>query len=111
MKPVIGRGAAVVAALMLAGCGSVKVRQIVSNPAKYHNREVSVEGTVKRAYGIPFGGYYQVEDDTGRIHVIANGPVPPAGSSVRVKGTVTSGLMVMGQGFGTTLRERDHRVR
>ena len=99
-------------AVMLAtGCGAVKIRQIAANPGKYNNRDVRVEGTVTRSAGIPIAGYYSVRDDTGTIHVLANGPVPPRGSEVRVKGRVTSGVTVMGRGFGTLLHERDHKLR
>jgi len=107
------RGKSYVTAVLLlaAGCGSVKIRQIANNPAKYHNRDVRVEGTVTRSAGIPIGGYYSVRDDTGTIHVLANGMVPPRGSEVRVKGRVTSGVTVMGRGFGALLHERDHKVK
>ena len=97
--------------LLLAGCGAVKIRQIVNNPARYQNREVRVAGTVTRSFGIPVAGYYQVRDDTGSIHVLANGPVPPSGSDVAVKGRVTSGVVVLGRGFAVTLREREHWIR
>jgi len=97
--------------LLAAACGPVKIRNIAGNPAKYHNREVRVNGVVTRSYGIPIGGYYQVNDGTGTLHVLANGPTPPSGSEVSVKGVVTGGVTVMGHNFATTMREREHRLR
>ncbi len=97
-------------AVMLSGC-AVKIGKINGNPGYYHNREVRVSGVVTRSASVPVAGYYQVDDGTGTIHVLANGPAPPRGTDVRVKGTVTSGVTVLGRGFGTSLRERERRVR
>jgi hypothetical protein len=113
MKGLCARKAlfAAVLAAVLSSCGPVKIRKIVANPGHYHNREVRVSGVVTRSHSVPIAGYYQVDDGTGTIHVLSNGPAPPQGVDVTVKGTVTSGVTVMGRGFGTALREREHRVR
>jgi hypothetical protein len=97
----------VLGGLVLSGCGSVKIRQIVQDPVRYNNKDVSVQGRVTRSVGIIVAGAYTVDDGTGKITVISNRPVPPNGADVRVKGTVQSGVTLMGRSFGTTLRERD----
>jgi hypothetical protein len=101
----------VLVALVLSGCGSVKIRQIVQDPVRYHNKNVRVDGLVTRSTGIIVAGAYTVDDGTGRITVLSNRPVPPRGAKVSVNGTVQSGVSLMGRTFGTTLRERDVRVR
>ena len=98
------------AALLLSACGSVRIRQVLSDPARYNNRDVRVDGRVLRAAGIPLGGAYQVDDGTGSILVISRGPVPASGSRVAVKGRVRSGVTLMDRSFGTTLEARDVKV-
>ena len=39
------------------------------------------------------------------------GGVPAKGARVKVDGKVTPGVNVLGKSFGTTIRERDHKVR
>jgi hypothetical protein len=104
-------GIALFGGLILSGCGSVKIRQIVQDPMRYNNKDVSVEGKVTRSVGVIVAGAYTVDDGTGKITVISNRPVPPSGADVKVKGTVQSGVSLMGRSFGTTLRERDVDIR
>jgi hypothetical protein len=105
------QSAVVVSALVISACGSVKIRQIVNDPVRYHNKNVRVDGTVTRSTGIIVAGAYTVDDGTGRITVLSNRPVPPRGANVSVKGTVQSGVSLLGRTFGTTLRENEVKVR
>ena len=95
----------------LTGCGTVKIRQLVHNPARYQNRTVNIEGNVTRTTGAVVAGAYQVDDGTGRITVLSMRPIPPRGSTVRVKGEFTSGVQVLNRSFGNVIRERDVNVR
>jgi hypothetical protein len=99
------------ATLWLAGCGSVKIGRILNEPTRYHNRDVQVEGTVSNSFGAVVAGAYQVDDGTGKIYVVSAGPVPQKGSRVKVDGMVATGVTVMGRSFGTTIRERKHKIR
>lgn len=99
------------AALMLVGCGTTKIGRIVQDPTRYQNRNVTVEGRVTNSVGAFVAGVYQVEDETGKIYVFSSGGVPTKGARVQVKGNVTPGINVLGRSFGTTIRERDHKVR
>jgi hypothetical protein len=100
------------AAMLLSSCGgSVKIGNIIANPTKYQNRNVTVNGTVTNSFGAIVAGVYQVQDDTGTIYVISSGGIPTKGSRVRVAGTVQSGVTIGGRTFGTTLRQRDVDVR
>jgi hypothetical protein len=99
------------AALLLSGCGSTKIGRIMADPTRYHNRNVSVEGRVTNVVGAFVAGLYEVEDDTGKIYVLSSRGVPAKGVRVKVDGNVTPGLNVMGKSWGTTIRERDHKVK
>jgi hypothetical protein len=97
--------------LLLAGCGSTKIGRVLADPARYNNRNVTVEGRVTQSVGAFIAGVYQVEDETGKIYVLSSRGVPSKGVRVKVEGTVTPGLSLMGKSIGTTIRERDHKVR
>ena len=98
-------------ALLLTGCGSTRIGRILSDPARYQSRNVTVEGRVTQSVGAFVAGVYEVEDDSGKIYVLSNRGVPSKGARVKVSGNVTPGVSVMGRNFGTTIRERDHRVK
>jgi hypothetical protein len=99
------------AALLLTGCGTMRIGRILQDPARYSNRNVTVEGNVTNVVGAVVAGVYQVDDGTGKIYVLSSRGVPTRGARVKVNGTVTPGINVMGASFGTTIRERDHKVR
>src|SRR3954449_9676421 len=99
------------ASLLLTGCGTVRISRILADPARYHNRSVTVQGRVTSVAGALNMGVYQVDDGSGKIYVISNRGVPSRDARVKVAGTVTPGVNVMGMSVGTAIRERDHRVR
>lgn len=98
-------------ALGLAGCGPTRIGRIINDPARYQNRGVTVEGRVTNVVGALNMGVYEVDDGTGKIYVVSNRGVPGKNTRVKVEGTVTPGLNIMGRSFGTAIRARDHRVR
>lgn len=99
------------AGLLLAGCGSVKIGRLRAEPYRYQNRTVRVDGTVTNSFSALVAGFYEVQDDTGKIYVISNGSAPPKGTRVNVKGTLMNGLTVGSRSFGTAIRERGRRSR
>jgi hypothetical protein len=107
----MGSLAAAAAAVLLAGCGSVRIARINADPSRYQNRQVSVTGTVVNAVGLMGTGGYKVDDGTGTIAVISSTGVPSSGSRVTVTGTVMSAGVVLGRPIGTAIRERHHRIR
>lgn len=102
---------AMAAALVLSGCGTVRIGRILADPSRYQNRSVAVEGRVTNVVGALNVGVYQVDDGTGKIFVVSNRGVPTRDARVKVDGTVTPGVNIMGRSLGTAIRERDHRVR
>jgi hypothetical protein len=99
------------AALLLTGCGSTRIGRILADPARYQNRNVTVEGRVTNVVGAFVAGVYEVEDESGKIYVLSSRGVPTKGARVKVEGNVTPGVNVMGRSFGTTIRESNHKVR
>jgi hypothetical protein len=98
-------------ALLLAGCGSVKIARINADPSRYRNRTVQVSGRVVNSVGVLGTGGYQIEDETGKIYVLSRTGVPSRGSQVTVKGKVSPGVEVLGTPVGVAIREQQHRVK
>lgn len=101
----------IAAGLVISGCGTTRIGRVLSDPMRYQNRNVAVEGTVTSSVGAFVAGLYQVDDGTGKIYVVSNRGVPQKGARVKVSGNVTPGLSFMGKSWGTAIRERDHKVR
>ena len=105
-----------VAVVLLAGCNNrTKISSILDRPDRYLNREVLIGGTVTKTYAVDLiiaeAGAYQVDDGTGKIWVTTKNGVLKEGQNVGVKGTVSSGLRLGGQTFGTVLREIERKAR
>ncbi|MBC7925262.1 MAG: hypothetical protein H7039_06350 [Bryobacteraceae bacterium] len=99
------------AALVLSGCGTVRINRILADPSRYHNRSVAVEGRVTSVIGALNMGLYEVDDGTGKIFVVSTRGVPTRDVRVKVDGTVQPGVNIMGRSLGTSIRESGHRVR
>ena len=99
-------------ALLLSGCATTTIGRINTDPSRYQNRDVRVEGSVTNSFGALGAGGYQIDDGTGKIYVISTGSgVPSKGSRVLVSGTVMNGATVLGKSYGAAIRERDHKVK
>jgi hypothetical protein len=98
-------------AILLAGCGPVKIGRINADPSRFRNQTVHVDGTVVNSVGLLGTGGYQIDDGTGKIIVISRRGVPSRGSRVVVTGRVSQGAEVLGQSVGVTIREESHKVR
>ncbi len=96
---------------MLTACGSVTIARINADPTHYRNRAVTVTGVVTNSVGLMGTGGYQVDDGTGRIFVISRSGVPNKGLRVKVTGPVTSGVTILGQSYGTAIKETQHKVK
>ena len=110
MERRLSLAAALLGALLLTGCGAVKIGRINADPSRYRNRTVKVNGTVTTAVGVLNTGGYQIEDDTGRIFVVSRSGVPSRGSRVTVTGTVQAGVNLLGTNIGTAIKEQQHKV-
>jgi hypothetical protein len=97
--------------VVLSACGSIKIARINADPSRYANRTVTVTGKVVNSVGVLGTGGYQLEDNTGRIYVLSRSGVPSRGSVVKVTGTVSPGVQVLGNPVGVAIKEQQHRVK
>jgi hypothetical protein len=112
------RAAAVVAlTAALSGCAlitsSPSIADLKYNPAKYHDRTVSVDGVVTSAWGVPLVPFkiYKIDDGTGELTVVSQGArTPTRGARVEVRGKVNEFAVFGGQSFGLHLQERSLKV-
>ena len=82
-------------ALLLCSCTPIRIAQINSDPLRYRNRTVHVQGIVTESAGaFSFGGY-QVSDGTGKIYVLSTRGVPATGAHVTVAGSIVNGVMIV----------------
>jgi hypothetical protein len=111
MRRKLAIAAALAAPLLLTACGSVRIARIESDPTRFRNRVITVEGRVTTSVGAMGTGAYQVDDGTGRLIVVSRSGVPESGRQVRVRGKVSSGVQIMGRTYGLVLREQSHKSR
>ena len=93
---------------------SARVADLRSNPGRYQNHSISIEGVVTNAFSIPLVPYkmYRVDDGTGEVTVLSqNDRLPTRGARVRVKGRVEDVAVLGGQAVGLHLREQSLYVK
>lgn len=108
---------ALVASLTTA-CASVPgrpaIQQVQSQPGRFHDRTVTVTGTVTTSWGVPVVGFnvFRLTDGTGEITVVSTDRrVPGRGARVEVKGKVQDVAVLGGRPLGLHLREQRIRYR
>lgn len=104
-----------VVAIAAAACAvrSPSIGDLRSNPGRYYDRTISVEGTVTSSWDVPLVPLkvYQIGDDSGEVTVVSEqGRVPPRGTRVRVKGRVNQVGTFGGRSLGMHIRESSLRV-
>ena len=80
-----------VGAVLSAACASRSINQVLADPSRYTNKQVSLTGNVVDSYSALGRGVYQLEDKTGRLWIVSDQGVPRKGARVNVKGTVREG--------------------
>lgn len=111
--------ALLVIALTFMACAT-SVNQILADPSRYRDREVTVSGRVSESFSLGERGVYRVSDGTGDIWVASDRGVPRNGAHVKVTGTIREGFnlgsfgiritLPAGVGSGLVLVEREHRA-
>lgn len=93
--------------VILVGCPQqIRIGDLISNPNRYADKEVTVTGTVASSFGLLGPGGFQVDDGTGTIWVLSdNYSVPSKGTKVAITGRVTEGINVGGRSFAVALRQ------
>ena len=77
--------------LFMTSCEEKTINQIMADPQRYANREVSIVGKVVKSYSVMGNGVYQVDDGTGKLWVVSKTGVPREGARVAVKGKIRDG--------------------
>ena len=103
----------VIAAAALGGAcasmGSRSISEVQTNPGKFVDKTVTVEGVVTTSFGIPLVPLkvYRISDGSGEMLVISeNDRVPGKNARVRVRGEVEEFALIGGRSFGLHLREK-----
>jgi len=78
----------VVLTAALGACAARTVGQVLADPGRYRDADVTLEGTVTESYSLLGRGIYRLEDSTGDLWVYATQGVPREGAQVRVQGTI-----------------------
>ncbi len=104
-------GFALVAALSGTALAKKTINQINADPSRYHNKKVSIVGTVTDSYGVLGNGAYEIDDGTGRIWVVADRAVPSRGARVEAKGRVVNGFTQRGRNMAVVLRETGRKAK
>ena len=101
-------------AAMVSGCAlttrQASIAELKSNPGRYHDKTVTVDGVVTSAWSVPLVPFklYKVDDGTGEVTVVAQeGRSPTKGARVRVRGKVGEVATFGGQALGLHLRQSD----
>ena len=105
-------GLMVAAAALSGACasmGSRSISEVQTNPGKFHDKTVTVEGVVTTSFGIPLVPFkvFRVSDGSSEMLVISdNDRIPGKNARVRVRGEVQEFALLGGRSFGLHLREK-----
>jgi hypothetical protein len=95
-----------IAAIQTGCASSLKIRDLLENPARYNGQVVQVHGVVTRG-GPIMSGAYELSDNTGTIMVILNERgAPRDGTSLKIQGTFRSGFDYDNSRIAVILKDR-----
>lgn len=100
-------GLLALAVLAAASCASsLKIRDVLRDPARYNGQTVQLHGVVSRG-GPVMSGAFELSDNTGTIMVILpEKSAPREGTSLKVQGTFRSGYDYDGSRIAVILKDR-----
>jgi hypothetical protein len=102
-----------------AACAAGSVNQVLADPSRYRDRDVTVTGEVSDSFSVMSRGAYRIKDGSGQLWVVSDHGVPRNGARVEVKGKVREGYnfsgfgdkLPAGLGDGLVLVESSHKAR
>lgn len=80
--------AVLLSAGLLAACAAKTVNDVMADPGRYRDREVSVKGEVTESIGVLGRGFFKLQDGGGSLWVYTTRGLPRQGARVSSKGTV-----------------------
>jgi len=100
-------------ATIAAGCASLggqrQIAEVQTNPGRFVDHDVTVEGVVTTSWGIPLVPFkvFRVSDGSAEMLVISDDSrMPSKNARVRVRGDVQEFALIGGRSFGLHLREK-----
>jgi hypothetical protein len=105
-------GLIIAAAALTGACASMgerSISEVQTNPGKFHDKTVTVEGVVTTSFGIPMVPMkvFRISDGTSEMLVVSdNNRIPGKNARVRVRGEVKEFGLFGGRSFGLHLREK-----
>jgi len=93
--------------VLIQCAASVRIGDIKNTPSRFHNKKVTLSGTVDETLTLPIlgVGVYQLNDGSGTIWIKPKEMTAEKGARVRVTGTIKVGLTISGKSFGLILIE------
>jgi hypothetical protein len=82
---------AIALALAAAACNTVSINELLADPAKYRNRDVTVRGTVTESASVLGRGAYKLSDGDADLWVVTAAGAPRKGARVQTTGRVQDG--------------------
>ena len=84
----------VVAMLCVAalGCGPKRINQVLADPSRYRNQDITVRGTVGQSASIAGRGVYKLVDGDQSLWVVTTSGAPRQGARVDVTGRLQDGF-------------------
>ncbi len=92
-----------------ASMGERSISEVQTNPGKFHDKTVTVEGVVTTSFGIPLVPFkmFRVSDGSAEMLVISDDDrIPSKNARVRVRGEVNEFALIGGRSYGLHLREK-----
>ena len=80
--------AVLLSAGLLAACAAKTVNDVMADPGRYRDREVSVKGEVAESMGVLGRGFFKLKDGSGSLSVYTTRGLPRKGARVSSKGRV-----------------------
>ena len=74
--------------VVLMACAAKTVNDVMADPGRYRDREVSVKGEVTESVGVLGRGFFKLQDGNGSLWVYTTRGLPRKGARVSSKGTV-----------------------
>ena len=93
--------------VLLQCAASVRIGDIKDTPSRFHDKKVTISGTIDETITLPILGIavYQLNDGTGTIWVKPKEMTHEKGDRVRVTGEIKVGITIGGESFGLILIE------
>jgi hypothetical protein len=85
------------------GCASTKsINQVLADPTRFRNQEITVRGTVAQSASVAGRGAYRIVDGDQGLWVVTNAGAPRQGARVDVTGRLQDGFDL--SAFGNVLK-------